>query len=199
MTHKIVLVTNNEKKCKELESLLNNPQLTVKRYSDIIGKTLDIEETGDTFEENAIIKAKALLAYPQQIKNCIIVADDSGIEVDALNKEPGVYSARYGGPDLDDEGRCQYLLKNLGNSSNRNARFRCVIATIINQELKLYTGSVEGQIAHSIEGEKGFGYDPIFIPEGYTQSFAQLDYSIKSSISHRAKALEKFKEFISPK
>ena len=190
-----VLVTNNKKKCNELEAFLSDLHLPVIRYSELLGKSLEIEESATSFEGNAIIKAEALLPYSEQIKHSLIIADDSGIEVDALNKEPGVYSARYGGPGLTDEQRCHHLLHNLKDHTNRRARFRCVIAAIFPSEgLKTFDGSVEGHISQQIKGEKGFGYDPLFIPEGYTQSFAELDPSIKASISHRAKALAQLKQ-----
>ena len=125
-------------------------------------------------------------------------ADDTGLEVEALNGEPGVHSARYAeGTDHDSEANMDKLLRKLGNNNNRRARFRTVIALIIrNQEEKLFEGIVEGHIAYEKKGTEGFGYDPIFVPDGYDESFAQLGLDIKNGISHRARAVAKLAEYL---
>ena len=129
---------------------------------------------------------------------CYCFADDTGLEVEVLNGEPGVHSARYAeGTDHDSEANMDKLLRKLGNNNNRRARFRTVIALIIrNQEEKLFEGIVEGHIAYEKKGTEGFGYDPIFVPDGYDESFAQLGLDIKNGISHRARAVAKLAEYL---
>jgi XTP/dITP diphosphohydrolase len=156
----------------------------------------EVEETGATFEENAIVKALAATAH----SGALVVADDSGLEVDALNGAPGVHSARFAGPHATDAANVAKLRKDLsglGEGFDRSARFCCVLAVAQKGELlATFVGAVEGQIATSVSGSGGFGYDPVFVPEGFTQSFAQLGAESKNAISHRAKALEKLRAYL---
>jgi XTP/dITP diphosphohydrolase len=156
-----------------------------------IGCHEDIPETGDTLEENAVMKARYI--WDKYQLPCF--ADDTGLEVEALNGAPGVRSARYAdeGPGHDSEANMRKLLRELGENNNRNARFRTVIALIgLNGDVKprLFEGIVNGQIALEKHGTEGFGYDPLFVPEGYDKSFAELGLDIKNSISHRHRAVE---------
>jgi XTP/dITP diphosphohydrolase len=159
-----------------------------------IGCHEEIPEDHDTLQENALQKAKYIADHYDV--DCF--ADDTGLEVEALNGEPGVHSARYAeGTDHDSEANMDKLLRKLGNNNNRRARFRTVIALIIrNQEEKLFEGIVEGHIAYEKKGTEGFGYDPIFVPDGYDESFAQLGLDIKNGISHRARAVAKLAEYL---
>lgn len=150
----------------------------------------DVEETGTTFLENATLKAVEI----SKVTSGIILSDDSGLEVDALNGEPGVYSARYAGTDGDNEANNTKLLNELSKlpaSTPKTARFNCVMVLAENgQRLAHFDGSAEGSIISELTGDKGFGYDPLFIPEGYEKTFAQLGNDIKNQLSHRAKALQ---------
>ena len=190
---KIVFATNNIHKLSEIKNILGE-RFEVLSLNDI-GCHVDIPETADTLEGNAILKAQYI--YDHYHISCF--ADDTGLEVDALGGAPGVFSARYaGGEGHDSEANMRKLLHELGENNNRKARFRTVIALIIIdeetagiKEEKIFEGIVNGSITHEKHGEEGFGYDPIFQPEGYDQTFAQLGMDIKNKISHRAKAVEK--------
>lgn len=191
---KIVFATNNKHKLDEIRSILEG-SFEVVSLKDI-GCHEDIPETGTTLEQNAIQKAEYI--YEKYGLSCF--ADDTGLEVDALNGAPGVYSARYaGGKGHDSEANMRKLLRELGENNNRKARFRTVIALILQeqgakgkeQETLLFEGIVNGTIAREKHGTEGFGYDPIFVPDGYTQSFAELGMDIKNNISHRAQAVRK--------
>lgn len=184
----LLIATNNPNKLSEFQTLLSQINFEVKS-PDV---DLDPEETGSTFQENALIKAKAFaLAYPDNW----IVAEDSGLIVDALNGRPGVYSKRYGDDDLH---RNQKLLEELKNTkgADRSARFQTTICLIQNDQIKYFTGIVEGKIADSIRGTEGFGYDPIFIPEGHDQTFAELGQSVKNQLSHRARAIRQLVKYL---
>ncbi len=160
-----------------------------------IGLDLDIEENGETFEENALIKAEALKAYT----DAIILADDSGLEIDCLNKEPGVYSARYLGKDTPYTEKNAIILERLKDvpEEERTARFVCAIAAAgQNIENHVTRATIEGYIGYEAKGENGFGYDPIFYVEGTTTSTAELSVVEKNTISHRAKALKEMKLYI---
>jgi XTP/dITP diphosphohydrolase len=189
MKPELLIATRNPGKVREVESLLGAYPL---RLRSLVGfpATRDVEETGATFAENAAIKA---LGYAAQTR-CWTLADDSGLEVDALGGAPGVYSARYGGAGLSDAARIERLLDALSSTSDteRRARFISVIAIADTQGnlVELFTGSCEGRIAHAPRGSGGFGYDPVFVPEGYEKSFGELPSEIKQSISHRARALK---------
>ena len=194
---KIVFATNNPHKLSEIRDILGT-QFEVLSLNDI-DCHIDIPETSDTLEGNALLKA--LYIYEHYHIRCF--ADDTGLEVDALNGEPGVFSARYAGEEHDSEANMRKLLHKLGENNNRNVRFRTVIALIIIDEctheakdVRTFEGIVEGQITRERHGSEGFGYDPIFQPEGYDTTFAQLGMDIKNRISHRAKAVEKLAQYL---
>jgi len=186
---KLLIASNNGGKIKEYRHIFAALPFEV-TYLDHEGLILDPEETGTTFAENAIIKAKAFA----EASGLLTLADDSGLEVDALDKEPGVYSARYGDTAKEDhEGRYQLVLTRLAAlnlpDEARTARFRCVIAIATPEgEVQLAEGTVEGMIAQGPAGENGFGYDPIFFMPEFNQTMAQLDSATKNEISHRGRA-----------
>jgi XTP/dITP diphosphohydrolase len=185
---KLLIATNNPGKVREYEELLADPSVEI-TFPRQEGLTLEVEETGTTFEENAKLKALVFA----QASGLLTLADDSGLEVDALDGAPGVYSARYAGPDADDVDRYRKLLVALADvpPGQRSARFRCVVAlaqpdgTVLTAD-----GACEGEIGFEPRGEHGFGYDPIFVVEGYEgQTMAELDPDLKNRISHRARAV----------
>lgn len=187
---KLVFSTNNEHKLEEVRAKLS-------KYYQIIslkdlGDDTDVPETGDTLEENAMIKANYL--WDTYHLNCF--ADDTGLEVEALDNAPGVYSARYAGEQKSSEDNVVKLLKELEGKENRRARFRTVIALIMDGKRYLFQGTVEGIITTSPKGTSGFGYDPVFQPDGYDKTFAELTLEDKNSISHRAKAVEQLVLFL---
>ena len=198
---KIVFATNNQHKLQEVRHILGQ-RVEVLSLNDI-GCHDDIPETGTTLEENARQKAE----YSWQNYHCDVFADDTGLEVDALGGEPGVYSARYAGEGHDSEANMAKLLQKLGDNDHRRARFRTVIALIqkkdvcpcgctsIRQE-HLFEGIVEGEITHQRSGVGGFGYDPIFRPDGYEQTFSDLGEEVKNQISHRARAVKKLCDYL---
>ncbi|MGN1375545.1 MAG: non-canonical purine NTP diphosphatase [Prevotella sp.] len=188
---KIVFATNNKHKLSEIRDILGN-EIEVLSLDDI-NCHADIPETSDTLEGNALQKAHYI--YDNYHISCF--ADDTGLEVDALGGEPGIYSARYAGNGHDSEANMSKLLAKLGDNDNRKARFRTVIALIIDgkhSEEKIFEGIVEGSIIKERRGGEGFGYDPIFQPEGYNNTFAELGSEIKNKISHRARAVAKLVE-----
>ena len=179
----IVFATNNAHKLSEIRQILGH-KIEVLSLSDI-GCHDDIPETGTTLEANALQKAR----YIRDKYGYDCFADDTGLEVDALGGEPGIYSARYaGGEGHDSEANMQKLLQKLDGEDNRAARFRTVIALLHGNEQKLFEGIVNGTITREKSGAEGFGYDPIFMPDGYDQTFAELGMDIKNRISHRARA-----------
>ena len=193
MNTNIVFATNNAHKLEEIRQIMPY-SLQVLSLKDI-GCDVDIPETGATLQENALIKAQYVLEH----YGMACFADDTGLEVYALNNEPGVYSARYAGGDgHDSEANIQKVLKNLDGIENRKARFRTVIAFIRKnkvtdeKEVSLVEGIVNGSITTHKRGTAGFGYDAIFIPEGYDQTFGELGMDIKNEISHRARAVKNF-------
>jgi len=186
----LILATNNPHKVDEIKSKLGN-SLSIKTLNEL-GFYDDIPETAGTLQGNASQKAHFL--YDKFGCNCF--ADDTGLEVEALNGEPGVYSARYAGVDKDSEANMQKLLQNLSGKENRKARFRTVISLIWEGEEHFFEGIVEGTILTEKHGSEGFGYDPIFQPNGYSKSFAELSMEEKNSISHRGKAVEKLLQFL---
>ena len=187
---RLVFATNNRHKLEEVRDILGSG-VEVLSLSDI-GCNDDIPETADTLQGNALIKARHI--YNKYNVNCF--ADDTGLEVEALNGAPGVYSARYAGDGHDSEANMQKLLQNLTGKSNRNAQFRTVIALIIDGEEMLFDGIVKGRITEEKMGCSGFGYDPIFVPEGYSESFAQMGSDEKNSISHRYRATKKLNDYL---
>ena len=198
---KIVFATNNKNKLKEIREILGD-RVEVLSLKDI-GCDVDIPETGETLEENALQKAQYI--YDHYHLN--VFADDTGLEVEALNGAPGIYSARYASmasgtnsiASHDSEANMTRLLHELKGIDNRKARFRTVIALIIKQEETktiLFEGIVEGQIIQERRGGEGFGYDPIFQPDGYDKTFAELGLPIKNKISHRARAVAKLTDYL---
>ena len=189
---KIVFATNNKHKLEEIKDILGKDFEIVSLVE--IGCHEDISETGLTLEENARQKSTYIVEHYNH--DCF--ADDTGLEVDALNGEPGVHSARYAeGTDHDSEANMRKLLSKMSNVKDRTARFRTVISLIINGVEHQFEGRVEGRIATEKHGKEGFGYDPIFIPEGYDKSFAELGEEVKNQISHRARAVKKLAEYLS--
>jgi XTP/dITP diphosphohydrolase len=187
---KIVFATNNDHKLKEVRAIMP-ANFEVVSLAEL-GCTEDIPETADSLDGNALLKAR----YIHQKFKCDCFADDTGLEVDALNGEPGVFSARYAGDACNSIANMQKLLRNLSGETNRNARFRTVIALILDDSEYLFEGVVNGSITQSPLGNNGFGYDPVFIPEGYQQTFAELGDDIKNAISHRAKAVNQLANFL---
>lgn len=187
---KLVFATNNLNKLKEVQALVPN-HIKLLSLKDI-GCAEDIPETQATIEGNAIQKAEYLVKNYGY--NCF--ADDTGLEVEALNNEPGVYSARYAGPQRNSDDNMDKLLANLIDKPNRNAQFKTVIALHLNGELKTFTGICKGKISREKQGEKGFGYDPIFKAEGYSETFAQISLEEKNRIGHRGKAVQKLINYL---
>jgi len=187
---KLVFATNNPNKLSELQALV--PQgieiLSLKE----INCNEELPETNPTLEGNALQKAKYV--FDNYGFNCF--ADDTGLEIEVLGGAPGVYSARYAGEDCKAEDNMQKVLEKLEHEDNRNAKFRTVIALIIKGEENLYEGECSGKITKTKSGAEGFGYDPIFTPEGYEITFAEMSKQEKGAISHRGKAVEKLVEFI---
>ncbi|MCQ2258442.1 MAG: non-canonical purine NTP diphosphatase [Bacteroidaceae bacterium] len=194
----IVFASNNAHKLEEIRAILGN-KFEIKSLKDI-GCDADIPETGVTFRENALQKAQ----YVKEHYNLDCFADDSGLQVEALNGEPGVYSARYAtinGCEVTKENKddvnMNVLLEKLSNNTERKACFRTSIALVLGEEIHYFDGVVEGTITTDKRGEGGFGYDPIFMPDGYDKTFAELGNDIKNHISHRARAVAKLAEFLS--
>ena len=187
---KLVFATNNKHKLQEVRDIVGN-RVEVLSLSDI-GCCDDIPETADTLQGNALIKARHI--YGKYGIDCF--ADDPGLEVEALGGAPGGYSARYAGEECDSEANMRKLLENLTGKSNRNAQFRTVIALIIDGKEMLFDGIVKGTIATEKKGDSGFGYDPIFIPEGHTESFAQMSGEMKNSMSHRFRATQQLGDYL---
>ncbi len=181
----VVVASNNEHKIREIKEILN--EFEIKKASDVISD-FEVEETGNSFCENAYLKAKALSKYT----NDIVLADDSGLEVFALNNEPGIFSARYAGSGNDKE-NLEKLLKNLQKIDDKRARFVCCMAAIVGDKVIQKEGYVYGRIIDKPIGDNGFGYDPVFVPEGYDETFAQMPAKLKNSLSHRKAALFKIK------
>ena len=188
----IVFATNNKHKLEEIRNILDNT-LNILSLDDINCHE-DIPETGSTIEENALIKAR----YIKEKYGYDCFADDTGLEIKSLNNEPGVYSARYAGNDHNSEKNMQKVLENLKGKNDRSACFRTCIALITSNNEYLFEGKIEGEIITEKKGESGFGYDPIFVPDGYTQTFAELGNDIKNKISHRALAVKKIINFLQP-
>jgi XTP/dITP diphosphohydrolase len=186
----LVFATNNAHKLEEVAAKLNG-KIQLLSLNDI-GCTDDIAETGTTFRENAAIKSNYI--YQKYHINCF--GDDSGLEIDALNGEPGVYSARYAGKHGDHAANIKKVLEQLASATNRKARFRTVISLIWNGDEHFFDGTVEGTIRTELSGTAGFGYDPIFQPDGYNVTFAEMTLAEKNAISHRGRAIEKMMEFL---
>ena len=191
MKKKLVFATNNAHKLDEISSILGE-KVELLSLKDIHCH-VDIPETADTLEGNAMLKAEYI--YKNYGLDCF--ADDTGLEVEALNGAPGVYSARYaGGEEHNAEANMQKLLQNMQGVQNRKAQFRTAICLILDGKKHLFEGIVKGEIIKEKRGSSGFGYDPIFVPEGYTKTFAELGNETKNKISHRALAVEKLCRFM---
>ena len=186
----LVFASNNKNKIKEIQLLLPST-IQILSFEDI-GCIEDIPETADTIEGNAILKAN----YVTENYGYNCFADDTGLEVKALNGEPGVYSARYAGEQKDANDNMDKLLANLKDETNRNAQFKTVIALNINGNQTLFTGIIKGMIIEEKVGTNGFGYDPIFVADGYDKTFAELTIEEKSKISHRGKAVHQLVAFL---
>lgn len=195
MPEELLIATRNAGKVVEFSRLLGDLPVSMKGVADFpdVG---EVEESGETFEENATIKARVYAG----LTGLLTLADDSGLEVDALGGAPGVRSARYAGPRATDAERNTLLLSELNatHDAERRARFVCVLALFrpADGSLKLFRGTCEGRIGHEPRGDGGFGYDPIFVPEGYSQSFGELPPEVKDRISHRAVALGAVRSFL---
>jgi XTP/dITP diphosphohydrolase len=187
----IVFASNNKNKIKEINHLLEN-SFTLLSLNDI-DIDEDISENELTIEGNALVKAR----YIHKVTGMNVFADDTGLEIEALNGLPGVHSARFAGEDKDSVANIDKVFRMLGNKQNRKARFRTVIALIFNGNEYLFEGIVTGQIIRKKRGKGGFGYDPIFIPDREKRTFAEMELKEKNIISHRAKAFKKLKEFLS--
>jgi len=187
---KLVFATNNEHKLKELQELLGDDFQLLSLHD--IGCMEEIPEEQDTLEGNA--SQKAFFVYNKFGYPCF--ADDTGLEIEALHNEPGVYSARYAGGDKNPEANIDKVLQKLAKIKNRRARFRTVISLIVGGKETQFEGIVNGTILKERRGKKGFGYDPVFLPEGYEQTFAEMDLPLKNKISHRGRAVEKLVRYL---
>ena len=194
MIETLLVATNNRGKVREIVPLLDGIVRNVICLADL-EKRIEVEETEDTFEGNARLKAEAL----HRLTGNSTLADDSGLVVDALDGAPGVYSARYAGENATDADNNRKLLGELQKITDpaaRTARFRCVMALVHGGETHLFDGAVEGRLAFENRGESGFGYDPLFIPDGYDLTFAELGLDVKQQLSHRSRALAKVAGFL---
>ena len=187
---KLIFATHNPGKLQEVREMLA-PKYDVIGLNDLNDHE-DIVEDAPTLEGNAIIKAQTV--WQRHGLPCF--SDDTGLEIDALNGAPGVYSARYAGPNKNPQDNMDKVLQELAGTENRQAQFRTAVALHWNSEYKIFEGIIRGTIAKERMGEKGFGYDPIFIPEGHQTSFAQMDPAVKNSISHRGRAIRALVDFL---
>jgi XTP/dITP diphosphohydrolase len=187
---KLVFATNNDHKLRELREILS-AEFELLSLNDI-NCSDDIPETGATLEDNAA--QKAFYIWDKYAIDCF--ADDTGLEIEALGNEPGVYSARYAGEERSAASNMRKVLENMANESNRKARFRCVISLVIDGREKQFEGIVEGKILFKEQGAAGFGYDPVFMPDGFNQSFAEMPAEDKNRISHRGRAVMKLVDYL---
>lgn len=187
---KIIFATNNNHKLNEIKSILSG-KFDVQGLKDI-GFEGDIPETGSTLFENASIKSR--FVFEKFNTDCF--SDDTGLEIDSLNGNPGVYSARYAGEEANAEKNINKVLKEMAGSTQRSARFKTVISLFLNGKEYFFEGKVEGKIILDKRGTTGFGYDPIFLPDGYNKTFAEMDLATKNQISHRARATAKLVQFL---
>jgi XTP/dITP diphosphohydrolase len=193
MSEKLVFATNNKHKLKEVREILGDSFQVLSLEE--IACLEDIPETADTLEGNALLKAR----HVKQHYGYDCFADDTGLEIKALNNAPGVYSARYAGEAKDSKANMLKVLAELKDKSDRSARFRTVIALIAGEQEYLFEGVIEGNLIETARGIAGFGYDPIFVPCGYSETFAELGTEVKNKISHRAEAVFKLKHFLDEK
>lgn len=196
---KVIFATGNEGKMREIRAILKDIEADFLSMKEA-GLSLDIEEDGESFEENALIKARAVadaLAAAGGLHDCVVLADDSGLEIDCLNGEPGIYSARYLGEDTPFDVKSRDLLRRMEHvpDEERSARFVCAIAAVFPDGESMVTrGTIEGRIGHALAGDNGFGYDPIFYLPEYGRTAAELTDGEKNQISHRSRALALMKE-----
>ncbi len=190
MKHELIIATNNAHKLQEIQPLI--PDHFEIRTLKQIGCTDDIPETADTLEGNALLKARYI--FDKYGFDCF--ADDTGLEIEALNGRPGVYSARYATDGHDFEANIDKVLAELNGIENRKARFRTVIALILDGKVSYFEGIVNGNIIKERKGSAGFGYDPVFVPEGHRQTFAEMSLAKKNKISHRARAVAGLVDFL---
>lgn len=189
----LLIASNNQKKLKELLAIVETAKLNLEIVTpNQIGIDINPDENGITIEANAFIKAKEFYSA----SGIITIADDTGLEVDAINGRPGVFSARYAGENATDSDNRIKLLAELGNSQNRKARFRTVICLFDGKSEQLFNGVCEGRITTEEKGSMGFGYDQLFVPSGYDETFAEMDSFVKNKISHRAKALQLLLDYL---
>ncbi len=193
---KLIFASANKNKIKEVKAVL--PAGIVVSSLEDVGITQEIPEPGSTIKENSFLKAKYVVDFLSET-NYSVFADDSGLEVEALGGAPGVYSARYAGIPKNDEANNKKLLEELKKHTNRKARFVTIITLILNKEPFYFEGEIKGTVAFEPRGTSGFGYDPLFIPQGYRSTFAELEADVKNTISHRALAVKKLVEFLSEK
>ncbi|MDR1543270.1 MAG: non-canonical purine NTP diphosphatase [Prevotellaceae bacterium] len=186
----LIFATHNAHKLQEVSAMLEN-QVNLLGLSEL-GFYEEIPETADTLQENALQKAQ----FVKEKTGCGCFADDTGLEVDALNGEPGVFSARYAGEPSDSEKNIDKLLKNLANKNNRSAQFRTVIVLLQDSDIQYFEGVIRGKIIKERYGNGGFGYDSVFVPDGYEKTFAELSPEEKNLISHRGQAVKKLVEFL---
>ncbi len=187
---KILIASQNQHKIEEIKAFLDFKVELISMSE--MGIDVDIPETGQTLSENSLLKAQ----YLANKFDLPCLADDSGLEVEALNGAPGVFSARYAGEEKDDQKNMDLLLDNLRDLENKNARFVTVLTFHLNGEFHQFEGEIKGRIISNKRGNQGFGYDPIFIPEGSEKTFGEMSLTEKNTIAHRARALEKFKTFL---
>jgi XTP/dITP diphosphohydrolase len=191
----LLIATRNPGKLPEIRSILSGFPILLRSLAEF-PETPDVEETGSTFAENAELKARTYAIAT----SCCTIGDDSGLEVEALGGAPGVYSARYAGPGASDSDRVELLLQELARTgdSERRARFVCVVA-LADPDGRVagsFTGTCEGRISYTPRGYNGFGYDPVFVPDGYDQTFGELESDVKDQISHRARALKALQSYL---
>lgn len=195
----IIFATGNEGKMREIRAILKDVEADILSMKEA-GISLDIEENGESFAENAVIKARAVadaLAAEETFRDCIVLADDSGLEIDCLGGEPGIHSARYLGEDTPFDVKSRELLRRMESvpDEERSARFVCAIAAVFQDGETITTrGTIEGRIGHALKGDNGFGYDPIFYLPEYGRTAAELTDEEKNQISHRSRALALMKE-----
>jgi XTP/dITP diphosphohydrolase len=188
----LVISSHNKHKVEELKALFVGESVTVCTIYDVLKNCPDFIEDGTTFEENAAKKLKNL----PLVENRVYLSDDSGLEVACLGGAPGIYSARYAGEGATSAQMCSKILRDIHGAHDRAARFVCVIALLSHQGLYTFRGHVDGVLAPEMRGNQGFGYDPIFIPNTYTQTYAELGETVKEKTSHRAKALAQAKHYL---
>ncbi|WP_077327278.1 XTP/dITP diphosphatase [Virgibacillus siamensis] len=189
----IIIATKNAGKAKEFKTFFAKYDVKAVSLLDLTESMEDVEETGSTFEENAALKAETI----SNRMNTPVLADDSGLMIDALDGHPGIYSARYAGEPKNDQANLEKVLDELDGVEDRTARFVCVLAVKIpGQDTFFKRGECEGNLTTEPKGENGFGYDPIFVPEGYTKTMAQLSAEEKNQISHRKHAIDKLEDWI---